>query len=288
MNVITVYEWLNTGNNKDRVVKFLGDKPVYELAEIFTATGSITCDEALAKTLNTNCHDAVYMSRLKSSQDLINKGIIPIYHGNKDSSMIPQFGKGKKNNDFGQGFYATPNPEFGKEWAYSSYTQGDIGFLHCYELDIRNLCVLNLIECDTLVWVAELLANRGLKIDGDSQAADILKEDAAKLISLYKMDTSSYDVIIGYRADDSYFKYADDFVKGQLYKETLDKALLLGDLGLQIFVKSEKAFSYLTKISVEQVDTKYRTFYQQRDKNARDNYEAIRHERGTKRIFNFI
>lgn len=32
-----------------------------------------------------------------------------LYHGNKDINMRPKYGVGKKNNDYGQGFYTTPD-----------------------------------------------------------------------------------------------------------------------------------------------------------------------------------
>ena len=41
---------------------------------------------------------------------------VMLYHGNQDAVMIPVFGQGKSNNDYGQGFYTTPDKELGKEW----------------------------------------------------------------------------------------------------------------------------------------------------------------------------
>ena len=282
MNVITVYEWLNTGNNKDRVIKLLGDKPVHELAELFSATDSITCDEAFNKITETSNMDELYGQVLLYQENLV------LYHGNKDKDMIPLFGRGKRKNDFGQGFYTTPYEELGKEWAYSSYTDGSIGYLHTYNLNTQGLKILNLMNCDSLVWVAELMANRGFKLDRYEDALSIIKERADKFLSIYKMDTASYDVIVGYRADDKYFRYVDDFVKGLLYRETLDKALLLGNLGLQVFIKSPKAFSQLTKVSVDIVDKRYKQLYKDRDDAARQSYEQLKKEHGKTLIFDYI
>ena len=66
----------------------------------------------------------------------------------------------------------------------------------------------------------------------------------------------------------------------ELYRESLDKALRLGNLGLQVFFKSEKAFERLHEAAhdCEIVDKKYRNFYLKRDQDAREQFLAIRRE----------
>ena len=44
--------------------------------------------------------------------------IITIYHGSEQIVEVPTFGKGKKNNDFGLGFYCTESDDLAKEWQY--------------------------------------------------------------------------------------------------------------------------------------------------------------------------
>ena len=46
-----------------------------------------------------------------------------LYHGNKNANMRPKYGKGTSNNDYGVGFYTTPDAELAKEWAYAAYTK---------------------------------------------------------------------------------------------------------------------------------------------------------------------
>ena len=46
--------------------------------------------------------------------------IITIYHGSEQIVEVPTFGEGKKNNDFGLGFYCTESDYLAKEWAVSS------------------------------------------------------------------------------------------------------------------------------------------------------------------------
>ena len=54
------------------------------------------------------------------------------------------------------------------------------------------------------------------------------------------------DIIIGYRADDSYFAFANAFLNNTLSLAQLEKAMYLGKLGEQIVLKSKKAFHHLT------------------------------------------
>lgn len=52
-----------------------------------------------------------------------------------------------------------------------------------------------------------------------------------------------YDLIVGYRADDSYFSFANAFLNNTLSLEQLRKAMFLGKLGEQVVLKSEKALA---------------------------------------------
>ena len=55
---------------------------------------------------------------------------IIIYHGSEQIVEVPTFGLGKKNNDFGLGFYCTESDELAKEWAVSSLRNGFFESLH--------------------------------------------------------------------------------------------------------------------------------------------------------------
>jgi hypothetical protein len=228
--------------------------------------------------------NTIEQSIISKSIKLLENNPITLYHGNKDKDMIPKFGLGKSNNDYGQGFYTTPDKELGKEWAYSFFSHGnnnvEQGYLHSYEFDINGLNVLNLAKIDSMHWLAELLYNRKLDLDMDMDSDLILSYRVEKFISKYKLDTDKYDIIIGYRADDKYFSYAEGFMRMELYRESLEKALRLGNLGLQVFIKSPYAFDRLaqSKHNCEVVDTKYRNYYIKRDKEAREQFTAIQRE----------
>ena len=85
--------------------------------------------------------------------------IITIYHGSKQIVEVPVFGEGKKNNDFGLGFYCTESNDLAKEWAVSSLRDG---FSNRYTLDTEYLHNLNLNRPDYTIlnWIAVLVENR--------------------------------------------------------------------------------------------------------------------------------
>lgn len=193
-----------------------------------------------------------------------------LYHGNRSETLEPGYDVGDKDNDYGSGFYTTPERELGMEWAMSSYSKGDKGYLHTFTLDLNGLKVLNLVELSSLHWVAELFYNRYWNEEDREAYKDII--DA--FIKKYKLNTKVYDVIVGYRADDSYFTYAEDFVRGAIYKETLEKALRNGQLGIQVFIKSKKAFSHLSRVGIpEVVPDSYKIKYERRRKAANNQYK---------------
>lgn len=200
---------------------------------------------------------------------------ITLYHGNKDKHMIPQFGKGRSNNDYGRGFYCTRNIELACEWAYSQYTVGDQGYLHTYECKLDGLKVFDLTTVDSLHWIAELLYNRTIDYDDYSDSDHILRDRVSKFLDKYKLDLTSYDIIIGYRADDSYFSYIKRFVSGNMYKSSIEAAMHLGTLGKQYFLQSEEAFKSLQKVSVCEVSKEYTVKYNKRDLQARSDLRYI-------------
>ena len=68
------------------------------------------------------------------------------------------------------------------------------------------------------------------------------------LLSFFLPDISKYDFLIGYRADDSYFSFAQDFVAGAISYRQLGEAMRLGKLGEQIVLMSKRAFERIKYI----------------------------------------
>ena len=195
---------------------------------------------------------------------------IEIYHGSKEVVKTPLFSIGKPYNDYGSGFYCTQDFELAKEWACK--TQDD-GFVNIYELDLCDLKILDLSsdEYDVMHWIAILLKNRKFSIK------DPIEISAYNyILENFLINYSEYDVIIGYRADDSYFSYAQSFISNTISITTLKRAMMLGDLGKQIVLVSEKAYENIKFIKSMNVDKNiYHEKYIVRDKNARMKYSEL-------------
>lgn len=165
--------------------------------------------------------------------------VLTIYHGSEQIIETPAFGKGRKNNDFGLGFYCTESEELAKEWAVSSLKNG---FSNCYTINTEFLKILNLNspEFTILNWIAVLIEHRLFSIK-----TPVARRAKQYLIDNFAVNVNAYDLIIGYRADDSYFDYAETFLNNGISVEQLAKAMQLGKLGEQIVIKSQFAFSCL-------------------------------------------
>ena len=196
--------------------------------------------------------------------------MIDIYHGSVNRVERPVFGEGKIHNDYGRGFYCTEHVELAKEWACSSDNDG---YANHYQLDMTGLTVLNLNtpEYNILNWLAILLENRKFNV-----AEGLPQRARAYILENFKVDYKKYDIIIGYRANDSYFSYAGDFVNGTLSLSDLSEAMRLGKLGEQVVLKSKKAFDALTLLeAIKAPRQEYFAKYKQRDEEARGKYRQI-------------
>lgn len=165
--------------------------------------------------------------------------IITLYHGSERIVETPKFGEGRKNNDFGLGFYCTESEALAKEWAVSSLRNG---FANRYRLDTEYLNVLNLNSPDYTIlnWIAVLVEHRLFAIK-----TPVARRAKRYLIDNFGINVNAFDLITGYRADDSYFDYAESFLNNGISVEQLAQAMHLGKLGEQIVVKSKFAFSCL-------------------------------------------
>lgn len=187
-----------------------------------------------------------------------------LYHGSPEIIRQPVYGKGKKYNDYGQGFYCTEHLELAKEW---SCTEGSDGYANQYIIEMEDLRILNLSsnEYTILHWLSLLVQYRKMRISDP-----ITKRGAEYLKKNFIMDLSGYDVIVGYRANDSYFSFARAFLANTLSVDQLSAAMRLGRLGEQYVLKTPKAFDSLRFLSYESVDSRvYYVKRKARDEEAR-------------------
>lgn len=196
-----------------------------------------------------------------------------VYHGSDHIIEIPEFNGSKRTNDFGGGFYTTESIELAKEWACRKNLDG---FVNTYDLNMKGFSVLTLCSPDysILNWLALLTKFRTYW-----QKGSISEEAKDYLQTHFLPDISDTDVIIGYRADDSYFSFAQDFISGVISLRKLSEAMHLGKLGEQIVLKSEKAFRCIRFVGSEMADAS--TYYAKkvmRDREARRGYRETKQQ----------
>lgn len=193
--------------------------------------------------------------------------VMTLYHGSSEIIMKPIYGTGKLYNDYGQGFYCTEHIELAKEWAC---TEGIDGYVNQYNLNAVNMEILNLSddEYTILHWLALLVRYRQFRI-----ATPIMQKGAKWLMDNFLIDLEKYDIIIGYRADDSYFAFARAFLNNEISLSQLAYAMRLGKLGEQVVLKSRKAFNAIHFVSYCPVDNSvYYLKRKVRDDEARAKY----------------
>lgn len=201
-----------------------------------------------------------------------------LYHGSSDIIEKPKYGYGKSYNDYGRGFYCTGSIEMAKEWGVG---KDQDGYANAYELDCTGLNILDLNseEYGILHWLAVLLQNR--EFDVPSGLALEAKEYLQKNFSV---NYDEYDAIIGYRADDSYFSFAQDFISGAISYQQLEYAMQLGKLGRQVVLVSRKAFSQIKYLDTNRaLRLDWLEKKKERDRKARADYlqsDRMRYRRG--------
>lgn len=191
-----------------------------------------------------------------------------IYHGSKDIIERPYFHGGKAENDYGFGFYCTENLELAKEWSCSNNATN--GFANKYSIEINDLKILDLTSTryTILNWMAVLLKHRTFNLTNE-----ISKQAKNYLIENFYVSVETYDIVIGYRADDSYFSFARDFVNNTISVRQLNSAMALGELGKQVVIVSRKAFDRLQFKGFESVDRLvYFTKRKVRNDRAKEDY----------------
>lgn len=194
-----------------------------------------------------------------------------VYHGSDHVIEIPVYNGSKRTNDYGYGFYTTENIELAKEWACAD---GQDGFVNSYDLNLDGLKILRLNspEYNILNWLAILTKYRSYWQNGS-----IAEEAKEYLQKHFFIDPSPYDILIGYRADDSYFTFAQDFVASAISLEKLSEAMRLGKLGEQIVLKSRLAFEHICFVDAESaVADVYYGKKNLRDREARFAYRRYR------------
>ncbi len=199
--------------------------------------------------------------------------MMELFHGSQKIIRLPIFGAGNPRNDYGLGLYCTTDIDLAKEWACS---EEDNGFANRYRLETDGLLHLYLNDggYNILNWLAILLENRtfDLSLPTSVRARKYILDN-------FLPNYGKYDIITGYRADDSYFSFSRAFLSNGITLEQLNRAMSLGKLGEQVVIKSRAAFNRLQFVEAIPADASvYYSRRMQRDRSARLAFQKMLQE----------
>ena len=203
-----------------------------------------------------------------------------LYHGSEFIIHKPEFLKGNIHNDYGIGFYCTTNKKLAEEWAAK---RSGKGYVNKYILRDDRLRILDLTKPpfhDVVHWVSLLMHNRELS----SSLKNNYPRELKYLEDKYLLNVNDYDIVIGYRADDSYFHFPEAFVRSEITLESLNSIFTAGDSGKQYVLISERAFKLIKFIDYQEVtEQSHEDYYKRKedaDKIFTDLLEADRYKKG--------
>lgn len=180
-------------------------------------------------------------SHLNSHQNKLNEKIVTLYHGSKSGIRGTIAPISRNHCDFGKGFYMGTN-----------YTQPltlicnyPEAKLYTLRVDLSNLKILN-IEID-LDWALLIAYNRG--------KMESIKD--SKLYKRFKNLSKSYDMIIGYIANDRMFVVLDRFFNGEITDFALINSLSALKLGKQYVALTKKACSQIKIVEKKEFSKEY-------------------------------
>ena len=205
-----------------------------------------------------------------------------IYHGSEFIIEKPEYLKGNIHNDYGLGFYCCSNKELAKEWAAK---RSGYGYVNRYQIRDDRLKILDLTKPpfdNVLYWISLLMHNRLLSSD----LKDNYPRELQYLEDKYLIDVNEFDVVIGYRADDSYFHFPEAFIRGEITLESLNQMFQAGDLGKQYVLVSKRAFNLIRFLDYQEVSQESCEDYYKRkmeaDKVFADLLNNDRYSKGTR------
>lgn len=170
-----------------------------------------------------------------------------LFHSSLSIIESPDICRGRRNADFGQGFYLSDDHEFACRWA--RYRKDQKTYVNHYELDTYGLRIRYFDRNEE--WFGYIFANRRGRDD------------------LY----AGYDIVIGPIANDTIYDTFGIFTSGIIEDETALKLLKAGPEYIQIVIKSDKAAANLKWIGAEELSSDQLSAYQLVLKKEQEEYQ---------------
>ena len=173
----------------------------------------------------------IYLNKIKEMfyKEELTKEIL-LFHGAK-STIIGNIDikKGRKNNDFGQGFYCGES----YEQSASFVENFDNSLVYYFSFDQEMLrCLKYSVDCD---WMLTIAYFRGTL--NEYKDSTIIRELISKL--------DNVDYVIAPIADNKMFRIIDSFINGEITDEQCKHCLAATNLGYQYVLLNDKAISRL-------------------------------------------
>ncbi|WP_408071521.1 DUF3990 domain-containing protein [Butyrivibrio sp. JL13D10] len=153
--------------------------------------------------------------------------MMKVFHAGYDIISTPDIHRGRKNADFGQGFYLSDSYEFSSRWVRQKNGMDII--VNMYELDEEDL-VIKRFDRDR-EWFSYVFSNRRAMPDS----------------------FEGTDMIIGPIANDTIYNTMGMITSGYLSDDEAVELLCVGPLYRQIVLKTQNAADHLKFISYEKL-----------------------------------
>lgn len=174
---------------------------------------------------------------------------IILYHTGFEEIRKPDVHYGRKNADFGQGFYMSLDRSFSERWAKER--KGSSTIVNTYELNMEGLLVKHFVRDEE--WFDCIFSNRNGRPD----------------------PLSGYDVIVGPIANDTIYNVFGITTSGVLNREQAGELLRIGPEYTQVVIKTEKAAEQLTWKSSEVLDSERIAIMQATVQKEQEEYQVL-------------
>ena len=162
--------------------------------------------------------------------------MVTLYHGTTAEFEVPNLNLSRRGMDFGSGFYATPNRESAERWAkkLAYLRRNGKPTVLAFQFDESGARAAGLVKDFPVMdraWVNFILANR-------------LEDVSACDNNLDKR----YDIVHGYIADDRLMQIIDDYTRGDLSIDEVERRLAVAPVRtIQLSFHTERSLSFLGK-----------------------------------------
>lgn len=174
---------------------------------------------------------------------------IHLFHTGYDIIPAPDIHRGRKNADFGQGFYLSDNEEFSKRWARER--KGSSTYLNHYELVTDGLNIRTFSR--DAEWFDCIYGNRSGQPDS----------------------LAGYDVVVGPIANDTIYDTWGITTSGLLKQEQAVRLLLIGPQYTQTVIKTEKAAAQLKFLSADILESGEIMRYRETVRNEEKEFQEL-------------